>query len=391
VVQVGCGPTPMVYFASHHLKAAAAIMVTGSHNPPDYNGFKMVLAQCPFYDQDITDLGKEVALQLGKEMLHISRKVTNMAEEISQAYIAVLLEAIHYWGDARIKVAWDPGNGAAGDILARLILQLPGEHVVINGAIDGTFPAHHPDPSVAANMQQLQALVLAEKCDIGIAFDGDADRIGVVDHLGRILPGDQLVAWFATLVSKAEKDPKIIVDVKVSDVVVETIRNHGGNPLIWKTGHSHLKAKMAEIDAAFGGEMSGHIFFRDRYYGFDDALYAAMRLMDGLLQGAPSIAQFRDSFARTVDTGELRLEYDDTKKFPLIAALAAWCGKRGLAYVDIDGVRVSSPHGFWLVRASNTQAAISVRCEAKDEAGFTLLKAELDQAMQDCDGPQLEV
>ena len=273
-MRIGRGPTPMLYYASTKLATDGAVMVTGSHNPADYNGFKMVLAGKPFYGEQISALGG--LAQAGDVVDETVTPERNI--DISAEYIARLL-ADWDGGDRMLKVVWDNGNGAAGDVLHRLVAGLPGEHIVLNGAIDGTFPAHHPDPTVPANLQQLIAEVAAHHADIGIALDGDADRIGLIDDKGRILFGDQLLVLLARDVLREHPGATIIADVKASQVLFDEVVRAGGHPLMWRTGHSLIKAKMAETGSPLAGEMSGHIFFADRWYGFDDALYAAVRTL----------------------------------------------------------------------------------------------------------------
>ena len=287
-VRIGRGPTPMLYYASTTLKTDGAVMVTGSHNPPDYNGFKMVLAGKPFFGEQIRALGDQaLAGDVVEETVATERNV-----DVAADYVARLLSD---WdgGDRLLKVVWDNGNGAAGEVLQRLVAGLPGEHIVLNGTIDGRFPAHHPDPTVPANLQQLISEVAARRADIGIALDGDADRIGLIDDKGRILFGDQLMVLLARDVLRERPGATVIADVKASQVLFDEIARAGGNPLMWRTGHSLIKAKMAETGSPLAGEMSGHIFFADRWYGFDDALYACGA--DARRAGAPGHEAVQDA------------------------------------------------------------------------------------------------
>ncbi len=273
VLRIGRGPTPMLYYAATVHRTAGAVMVTGSHNPPDYNGFKLMLGGKPFYGAQIAALGAQAAAGDVTEAAGSARSI-----DVADAYIARVLTD---WdgGDRALDVVWDNGNGAAGDVLGRLVAGLPGTHTILNGAIDGRFPAHHPDPTVPANLAQLIDAVRARGADVGIAFDGDADRIGLVDDTGAILFGDQVMVLLARDVLRTHPGATIIADVKASQVLFDEVARAGGTPLMWKTGHSLIKAKMAETKAPLAGEMSGHIFFADRWYGFDDALYAAVRLL----------------------------------------------------------------------------------------------------------------
>ncbi|HEY0523434.1 MAG TPA: phosphomannomutase/phosphoglucomutase [Stellaceae bacterium] len=371
VVRIGLGPTPMSYFAAFTLDVDAGIMITGSHNPSDYNGFKMTLRKKSFFGKDIQRLG-----QIAAEGRFRSGRGAVENRSVFEDYIARL--AKDYDGGTReLTVAWDPGNGATGDVLVELTRRLPGRHVLINEKIDGTFPAHHPDPTEPKNLTQLQALVAERKADLGIAFDGDGDRIGVVDGQGRILWGDQLMVILARDIVKASPKATIIADVKASQVLFDEIARMGGTPLMWRTGHSLIKTKMAETGAPLAGEMSGHIFFADRYYGYDDALYAAVRLLGIVARGGESIAQLRDRLPEVINTPELRFSCSDTRKFAVIEEVRARLRDAGADMSDIDGVRVNTPDGWWLLRASNTQDVLVARAEARSDDGLARLKGLL--------------
>jgi phosphomannomutase len=370
VVRVGLGPTPMLYFAVKELHAEGGVMVTGSHNPPDHNGFKMLLADRPFYGEDIKRLGRIAA-----SGAFASGQGRVETAEVAERYVARLLR--DFRGGRLLRVAWDAGNGAAGGVMAALAARLPGHHVILNERIDGTFPVHHPDPTVPENLRQLRETVLTEKCDLGIAFDGDGDRIGVIDDLGAILWGDQLMVFLAEEVLADRPGAMVIADVKASQVLFDEIARLGGRPLMWRTGHSLIKAKMAETGAPLAGEMSGHIFFADRYYGFDDALYAAVRLlgiasrMDGKLSAA------RARLPRVVNTPEIRFPCTEARKFAVVEEVAARLKAAGAQVDAVDGVRVRSADGWWLLRASNTQDVLVARCESKSEGGLERLKRDL--------------
>jgi phosphomannomutase len=254
---------------------------------------------------------------------------------------------------------------------------LPGEHTVLNPAIDGRFPAHHPDPTIAKNQEQLIAAVLEQKADLGIGFDGDADRIGAVDDAGNMLLGDQLMVVLARDILRERPGATIIADVKASQVLYDEIARAGGNPLMFKTGHSLIKAKMAEIKAPFAGEMSGHIFYADRWYGFDDALYVAVRLLGIVARMRGKLSDVVGALPKVVNTPELRFNCDDRRKFEVVDEVAARLRQQKADVNDIDGVRVLTPDGWWLLRASNTQAVLVARAEAHDEAGLERLKHAL--------------
>jgi phosphomannomutase len=371
VVRIGRGPTPMLYFAAATLEVDGGVMVTGSHNPPDHNGFKMVLGGKPFYAEAIQRLGA-LASSLGAPS-GLRGKVED--HSVFDDYVARL--ARDYDGARPLNVAWDPGNGATGDVVSALIKELPGTHHLINATIDGDFPAHHPDPTVPENLVQLQQEVARRGCDLGIAFDGDGDRIGVVDAKGRIFWGDQLMIVLARDVLTRHPGAPILADVKASQVLFDEIARAGGKPVMAPTGHSPIKAKLAELKAPLAGEMSGHIFFADRYYGFDDAVYVAVRLLGILGRNSDSLAAIADRLPVTFNTPELRIECDEARKFVIVAEIAERLRRSGAEVIDIDGVRVKDDDGWWLIRASNTQAVIVARAEAASAAGLTRLKQRI--------------
>ena len=370
VTRIGCGPTPMLYYAGTVRQAGGAIQITGSHNPPSYNGFKMVLGGKPFFGAQIRQIGAMATagdVETGKGV------VTSI--DVRAEYVARLARD---WDGARgLRVVWDNGNGAAGDVLQALVAKLPGEHRILFPEIDGRFPNHHPDPTVPANLEALTAAVRAQCADLGIAFDGDADRIGVVDDEGHMLFGDQLLVVLARDVLKSRPGATIIADVKASQVLFDEVARAGGAPLMWKTGHSLIKAKMAETGCPLAGEMSGHVFFADKWYGFDDALYTAVRLLGILARGGEKLSAIRKALPQVVNTPELRFDCEETRKFEVVAQVAARLRQAGARVADTDGVRVLTDDGWWLLRASNTQAVLVARAEARDPAGLARLKAAL--------------
>jgi phosphomannomutase len=370
VVDVGLGPTPMLYFAAHTLDVDAGIQVTGSHNPSEYNGFKMLIAGKSFWGDDIRRMGARCA---AGDFAAGAGHVTTAA--VGEAYLERLLR--DYRPGRDLTVVWDAGNGAGGEVMQGLARRLPGRHILLNERIDGTFPAHHPDPTVAKNLVQLQEAVAREGADLGVAFDGDADRIGVVDGQGRILWGDQLMALFAREILAERPGATIIADVKASQTLFDEIARLGGTPLMWRTGHSIIKAKMHETAAPLAGEMSGHIFFADRWYGFDDALYAAIRILSIVARAPESLAAMRDTLPAAVNTPELRFPVDEVRKFAVVDEVRARLRAAGAAVNDVDGARVSTADGWWLLRASNTQDVLVARCESRDTAGLSRLKAAL--------------
>jgi phosphomannomutase len=372
VTRIGRGPTPMLYYAATVRHADGAMMVTGSHNPPDYNGFKMMLGGKPFYGAQITEAGRLAAA--GDVVAEGAGSVQTV--DVSADYIARLISD---WdgGDRLLNVVWDNGNGAAGEVLQRMVASLPGHHTVLFAEIDGRFPNHHPDPTVPKNLDQLVAEVKRRGADVGVAFDGDADRIGVVDDSGEILFGDQLMVVLARDVLRTKPGATIIADVKASQVLFDEVARAGGVPLMWKTGHSLIKAKMAEIGCPLAGEMSGHIFFADRWYGFDDALYAAARLLGIVARMEGKLSAVRAALPHVVNTPELRFPCEESRKFAVIGEVAARLRAAGAKMSDIDGVRVQTEDGWWLLRASNTQAVLVARAEAAGAEGLERLKAAL--------------
>ena len=371
VVRIGRGPTPMLYYAAATLAVDGGVMVTGSHNPPDYNGFKFVFQGKPFYGAAIQRLGK-IALELGVS----GRARGRIAEQsIRNDYVERL--ARDYNGERPLTVAWDVGNGATGEVVQELTDRLPGRHILLNERIDGTFPAHHPDPTMPENLVQLQQAVARERCDLGVAFDGDGDRIGVVDQRGRILWGDQLMVVLAQDVLARHPGAPIIADVKASQVLFDEISRMGGRPVMAATGHSLIKAKLAETGAPLAGEMSGHIFFADGYYGFDDAVYVAVRLLSVLSRSQESLAELGDRLPAVVNTPELRFPCDESRKFEVVGEVRERLRKAGAEMTDIDGVRVRTADGWWLLRASNTQAVLVARAESTTQDGLVRLKGAL--------------
>jgi phosphomannomutase len=374
VLWVGRGPTPMLYYAVHHLDADGGIQVTGSHNPPTYNGFKMMLGKRAFFGADIQHLGRiaaEGAFETGAGHVY--------SRPLAKAYVARLLQDLT--SEAPLNVVWDAGNGAVGDVLEAVTAGLPGRHRLLNAEVDGTFPAHHPDPTVPENLKQLQETVAAEGADLGFAFDGDGDRIGVVDNQGRILWGDQILALLAEPVLRAHPGAPIIADVKASQILFDRIADLGGKPVMWKTGHSLIKSKMVAAGAPLAGEMSAHLFFADTWYGFDDALYAAIRLLNALAVRGETLAAFRDSLPEVVNTPEIRFPCAEDRKFAVIDEVKARLAARGDDVTDIDGVRVNTADGWWLLRASNTQDVLVARCEAREGEGLARLKDLLSEQL----------
>ena len=370
VVRIGMGPSPMLYFATHTLGVGGGIQVTGSHNPADYNGFKMLLNGRSVYGEEIQKLGRIAA---AGEFSEGRGFITE--QDIVDAYVDRLVSDFQ---GGSFRIGWDAGNGAAGPIVDKLVKRLPGEHFTLFTDVDGTFPNHHPDPTVEANLTALKELVIAQHLDFGIAFDGDGDRIGAVDGRARVIWGDQLMMIFAGPVLHDCPGATIIADVKASQTLFDRVADLGGKPLMWKTGHSLIKAKMKETASPLAGEMSGHIFFKHRWYGFDDAQYAAVRLIEAVARSGESLTALMDAMPKTVATPELRFPVDEVRKFAVVQEVLQRLQSSGARVDATDGARVMNADGWWLVRASNTQDVLVARAEAKDEAGLSRLVAEID-------------
>jgi phosphomannomutase len=393
VTDVGLGPTPMLYFSVYHLEQDAGIMVTGSHNPKDHNGFKIMLKERPFYGDDILNLGKiaQAADFIdGQGTLKICDVEEDYADRILSDCILAesnshLLDEIDAFKPKKeLRIAWDNGNGAAGNVMVRLTERIASEHILLYSDIDGTFPNHHPDPTVPKNLEALKKVVIEQQCDIGIAFDGDGDRIGVMDNKGEILWGDQLMVFYAREILQNRRGATIIADVKASDVLFKEIAKAGGKPLMWKTGHSLVKAKMKETKAPLAGEMSGHIFFADKYYGFDDALYAAVRIINIVARSKEPLSLMRRSMPTTCSTPEIRIDCTEERKFLIVEELKESLKKSGIVFNDVDGIRVAEKTGWWLIRASNTQPVLVARAEAVSKKELEVLKESLRKHLESC-------
>jgi phosphomannomutase len=373
VVRIGVGPSPMLYYAVATLDVQGGIQVTGSHNPADYNGFKLLLNGRSVFGEEIQELGRRSAAGAWSDGDGMSEQV-----DILDAYVDRLVADFRGRG---FRIGWDPGNGAAGPAVDKLVKKLPGEHFVIHAEIDGTFPAHHPDPTVEANLADLKALVRDERLDMGFAFDGDADRIGAVDSTGRVVWGDQIMMILAKPVLDELPGSTIISDVKASQTLFDRIGELGGHPLMWKTGHSLIKSKMKETGAPLAGEMSGHIFFKHRWFGFDDALYAAVRLIEAVGESGKSLTELMNDMPKSVATPEMRFPVEESRKFAVVGEVRDRLSANGADVNATDGVRVNTPDGWWLLRASNTQDVLVGRAEAKDKAALDRLMTQLDEQL----------
>jgi len=382
---IGMGATPMLYYAEASSEEVdGGIQITGSHNPANYNGFKMVFRGRPFFGVDIQALGTMAAKG---DWIDGFGEVETV--DIIDAYIDRMLTALDGIDTATLEgltVAWDAGNGAAGPALEKLAARLPGTHHLLFTEVDGNFPNHHPDPTVEANLEDLRALVAEKSCDFGIAFDGDGDRIGAIDGEGRVIWGDQLLMIYAEDLLGKLPNSTIIADVKASRALFDMVEKHGGQPIMWKTGHSLIKSKMKEVSSPLAGEMSGHVFFADTYYGFDDALYAGIRLIAASARLGKSVTQLRGEMPAMLNTPELRFQVDESRKFAAIdevkARLMGDDVPEGIEVNATDGVRVNTPDGWWLLRASNTQDVLVARAESETADGLERLMGQIDEQLQ---------
>jgi phosphomannomutase len=373
VVRIGMGPTPMLYYAEATLEVDGGIQITGSHNPAEYNGFKMVLQHRPFFGDDIQDLGRLAASgdwETGAGSVDTADVMDN--------YVGRLMAG--YAGGA-YRIGWDAGNGAAGPVIEKLVKLLPGEHHLLFTDVDGNFPNHHPDPTEEKNLADLKRLVADKQLDFGLAFDGDGDRIGAIDGLGRVIWGDQLLSILAEPILHELPGATIIADVKASQALFDRVAELGGVPLMWKTGHSLIKTKMRETGAPLAGEMSGHIFFAHDYYGFDDAQYAAVRLIRAVHMIGKSMTEIRGAMPALVNTPEMRFQVDESRKFAVVDEVLARLEAAGAKVDRTDGARVTTPDGWWLLRASNTQDVLVARAEAHSQESLDRLLAMIDDQL----------
>jgi phosphomannomutase len=381
VRRVGMGPTPMLYYAEACDPAVdGGIQITGSHNPANYNGFKMVFQGRPFFGEDIQAIGRMAA---EGDWDDGNGSVSSL--EVMDDYIDRLLtglEGVPAERLAKLRVGWDAGNGAAGPALELLAARLPGEHFTLFTEVDGNFPNHHPDPTVPENLEDLARLVAEKNLDFGIAFDGDGDRIGAIDGQGRIIWGDQLLMIYAEDLLNRRPGAQIIADVKASRALFQRVAELGGKPLMWKTGHSLIKSKMKETGAPLAGEMSGHIFFADDYYGYDDALYGAIRLIAAAARLGKSVTELKSAMPQVLNTPELRFQVDESRKFAAIAEVKERLQGTGADVDDTDGVRVTTRDGWWLLRASNTQDVLVARAESESQEGLERLLHQIDEQLE---------
>jgi phosphomannomutase len=375
VVRIGLCPTPMLYFAEATLEVDGGIQVTGSHNPPGDNGFKLVQQHRSFFGEAIQRLAARAAAGDWADGDRAGGAGTVTTTDVTEPYVARLL-AGHSGGACRI--AWDCGNGASGPVVERLTKLLPGEHHLLFTDVDGHFPHHHPDPTIEANLADLKRVVAANKLHFGVAFDGDGDRIGVVDADGRMIRADQLLAILAEPVLAGHPHATIVADVKASQALFDRIAALGGTPVMWKTGHSLMKEKIHDTGAPIGGEMSGHIFFGDELNGADDAHYAAIRLIAALDRAGAPLGDLVDRLPRYCNTPDIRIPVPEDRKLAIVADIHDRLKAEGATIDTTDGIRVTTDEGWWLLRASNTEAAVTLRAEAADEAGLARTMGDIE-------------
>jgi len=377
VIDIGMVPTPLAYYAVFHLDAAGCVMVTASHNPGEYNGFKMMKDRESLHGKDIQTL-KSLILNL-PEKAPRTGELSNY--DVSPGYAEFIDQDVRL--SRPLKVVIDAGNGPSGVIAAPIYRKLGCEVIELYCEPDGTFPNHHPDPTVEANMQDLARKVRAQQADLGIAFDGDGDRIGVVDENGEIIWGDMLLLLLARQLLQTHPGATIISEVKCSQHMYDDIRAHGGQAIMWRTGHSPIKAKMKETGALLAGEMSGHMFFADRFYGFDDAVYAGARVMQVLASHEYPASELLGDVPKAVTTPEIRVDCPDDRKFSLVEEAKAHFSEAGHNIIDVDGMRITFDDGWGLLRASNTQPSLVLRFEAPTEKRLAEMRELIEGWLKD--------
>jgi phosphomannomutase len=377
VFRMPLGPTPLVSFTIARLGLDGGVMVTGSHNPPDENGFKLHLAGHPLHGAQLDELW------VGDPGTAPGGTVTEI--DVSDSYLDALAAELD--GLPSIGAAWDCGNGATGPVVERLIERLAGSHRVLFAEVDGRFPNHHPDPAVPANLRDLAEATLDGGLDLGIAFDGDGDRIGLVDSAGEIVWADQLLLLLAEDVMHDRPESPIVADVKSSDVLFEGVASLGGRPVMGPSGYVLVRELMLREGAPLAGEMSGHVFFGDRWHHADDALYVAVRTLRALARTGTSLRSFRERLPKTYATAEIRLPCPDERKAEVIEAVRRRAEGDGGAIHKVDGLRVRTPDGWWLLRASGTESKLTARCEAKSPDGLARLQQNLSRYLEEAGFP----
>lgn len=383
VIDIGMVPTPVLYHAALTLGTGSGVMVTGSHNPPQFNGFKMMIGGHTLYGEDITNLYEAIT----QSKLAIGEGSLTTADALSP-YTHQIIGDIHL--EKPLKVSIDCGNGVAGVCARSLFEQLGCSIVPLFTEVDGTFPNHHPDPSKPENLTDVIESVLSEKCDLGLAFDGDGDRVGVITETGQSIFADRLMMLLSRDVLSRNTGATIIYDVKCSRHLGPVIKQAGGHPLMWKTGHSLVKAKMKETGALLGGEMSGHIFFKERWLGFDDGLYTAARLLEIFAKSDQPVSSIFEAIPDDLSTPEINIEVSDTEKFAIVERVASIIADQGLPLSTIDGVRVDLDSGWGLIRGSNTTPNLVLRFEAESTEALAEIQSTIFKALKQAE-PTLEL
>ncbi len=377
VTDIGVVPTPLTYFAANTLPVDGLAMITGSHNPPEYNGFKLGCGKTTLHGSEIQQLRK--LIERGDFEKGPRGSVTEFDIVTPYAHFIRQTVKVNRQG---MRIVIDAGNGTGGHVAVPLFRSMGFDVVPLYCEMDASFPNHHPDPSVEDNLRDLIQAVKKERAEIGIAYDGDADRIGVIDDAGKILWGDQLMILFSRQVLKAVPGAAIVGEVKCSSTLYDDIRAHGGRPIMWKAGHSLIKAKMKEENAQLAGEMSGHIFFKNRYFGFDDAIYSSARLLEILSTESRKLSQLLADVPKTYASPELRVDTVEERKFEIVKRATEVLRQAGYSIVDIDGVRVTFPDGWGLIRASNTQPLLVLRFEAKTRSRLMEIQQLIESTLE---------
>jgi phosphomannomutase/phosphoglucomutase len=395
VVDLGVCPTPLLYYSLFHLAVDGGVMITGSHNPPEFNGLKMCVGREAIYGDAIQALRRLVESgdrERGRGARSDYAIIPPYLKELTDQFVG----RVKVNGRTPLRVVVDSGNGVAGLVAPALLRAIGCEVVELYSEPDARFPHHHPDPTVLDNLRDLIAAVGRRQADLGIAYDGDADRIGVVDERGDVLWGDRLLALLAGPVLADHPGAPVIAEAKCSQVLYDEIARRGGRAVMWRTGHSLIKARMKDLGAPLAGEMSGHLFFADRYYGFDDAMYASCRVLELLVREGRPLSALAANLPRTVVTPEIRVDCPDDRKFKVVAGLQAFFRDARakprafplpiLEVIDVDGVRVRTPHGWGLVRASNTQPVLVLRFESDTEAHLSEIRSAIEARVKECWG-----
>ena len=376
VFDLGIVPTPLLYFSIYFKNYEAGVMITGSHNPPEYNGFKMMLGKDTLFGDDIQDIFSLIHSGQFVEEDGASAKAYDIAPE----YENYVLNNISL--QKKLKVVVDAGNGTAGVIAVPIFNKLGCDVIELYCDVDGNFPNHHPDPTLPEALEDLIQKVAQEKADLGLSYDGDGDRIGVIDNLGQIIWGDKLLIVFARDILARHPGATIISEVKASKLLYDEIKKLGGRPIMWKTGHSFIKKKIKEEKALLAGEMSGHIFFADRFFGFDDAIYASARLLELMSHSDKDLSQYFADLPKTYSTPEIRVYASDQVKFTIVDEVKKELAQK-YPIIDIDGVRAIYPNGWALVRPSNTQEILVLRFEADSETALQAIRSEVEKTIED--------